>query len=196
VWWFGIRFIFAATAAVSRPTAGRLLPTGCFTFSGRGFRPPNLTEASRWFITRVAPAGIVEPAVPAAAPPPAAPGQVIAIPAVGISGFPCRAIDALGVAAWTGDYLRGHCGPCRQGDSCGSTENSKFHHAFLHYVGEIRNGHPDRRYDFYSGDDFKSVRLLDAELGRSRSIADIDQPRRSISIDEYAHRIRRFGGSL
>src|ERR1700680_103030 len=106
----------------SRPPAGRA--------GGRQILRP----ASEGFITRITQAGIVELAVPAAAPPPAAPGYVIAIPAVGISRLPRRAIDALGVVAWTRDYLPGHCGRCCQGKSCGSAENSEFHHAFLDSV--------------------------------------------------------------
>src|SRR6202521_5627029 len=107
----------------SRPPAGRARR-----------RPLNLRPAARGFISRITQAGIVELAVPAAAPSPAAPGYVIAIPAVGISRFPCRAIDALGVVAWAGDYLPGHCGRCGKGKSCGSAENSEFHHAFLDSV--------------------------------------------------------------
>jgi hypothetical protein len=94
---------------------------------------------SRWYITRVTPAGIVEPAVPTASPPPAAPGDVVAILAVGISRFPGRTIDALGVVARAGDDLSGHCGPCCQGKGHGSTENFEFHHAILHSVTVTRN---------------------------------------------------------
>src|SRR5882724_2160849 len=112
-----------ALARSSRPPAGRAR-----------WRPPNLRPASGGLITRITHAGIVELAVPTAAPPPAAPGYVIAIPAVGISRFPCRAIDALGVVAWTRDYLPGHCGRRCQCKRCGSAENSEFHHAFLDSV--------------------------------------------------------------
>src|SRR5882724_493265 len=112
-----------ALARSSRPPAGRAR-----------WRPPNLRPAAGGLITRITQAGIVELAVPAAAPPPAAPAYVIAILAVGISRFPCRAIDALGVMAWAGDYLPGHCGRCGQGKSCGSAENSEFHHAFLDFI--------------------------------------------------------------
>ena len=102
--------------------------------AGRAGGPLSLWPASGGLITRITQAGIVELAVPAAAPPPAAPGYVVAIPAVGISRFPRRAIDALGVMAWAGDYLPGHCGRCGQGKSCGSAKNSEFHHAFLDSV--------------------------------------------------------------
>ena len=88
-----------------------------------------MPEASGWHITRVTPASIVEPAVPTAPVSPFGPGRVIAILAVGISRFPGRTIDALGVAAWA-DML-GRCGPCCQGESHDSAENFEFHHAFL-----------------------------------------------------------------
>lgn len=88
-------------------------------------------EASGWHITRVTPAGIVEPAVPAASESPFGPGRIIAIFAVGISRFPGRTIDALGLAARAGACVPGRCGPCCQGKSHDSAENSEFHHAFL-----------------------------------------------------------------
>jgi hypothetical protein len=84
-----------------------------------------------WYIARVTPACIVERAVPTASPPPSAPGDVIAILAVGISGLPGRTKDALGGVDWTGDYMPGHRGPCqRRKKDCGNANQSEFGHAF------------------------------------------------------------------
>jgi hypothetical protein len=111
------------------------------TKSGEDFCPCTrslMPEASWWYIARITPASIVELAVPTASPPPAAPGDVIAILTVWISRFSGRTIDALGVVAWAGDYLLGHCGPCCQGKSRDSAENFEFHQAFLHSVAVTR----------------------------------------------------------
>src|ERR1700739_1569221 len=92
------------------------------------FCPANLTPgASRWYITRIAQAGIVELTVPAASGSPLAPGDVIAVFAVGIPCFPGRAIDALGVGTCAGDDGSGHRGTCCHDKSHGSAENAKFH---------------------------------------------------------------------
>src|SRR6202035_5934164 len=98
---------------------------------------------------------------------------VIAIPAVGISRFPRRAIDALGVVAWTGDYLPGHCGHCRQGKSCGSAENTEFHHAFLDFIAVRRETGVSIEVSIFiprSGSNNGDC-SVDAEFDRSRSIA-------------------------
>jgi hypothetical protein len=51
---------------------------------------------------------------------------------VGISRFPGRTEDALGVAAWAGDYMPGHRGPCQhRKKNCGSANQSEFCHAVL-----------------------------------------------------------------
>jgi hypothetical protein len=92
--------------------------------------------AAGWHITGVTPASIVEPAVPTTSESPFGPRPIIAILAVGVSRFPGRTIDALGVAAWAGACVPGHCGPCCQGKSHHSAENFEFHRAFLHSQNE------------------------------------------------------------
>ena len=78
------------------------------------------------YVTRVAQARIVESGIPAASPSPAAPGDVIAILAVGITSFPGCAVDALGR----------HCDPRCGGRSCchaeshDCAENPEFHFMF------------------------------------------------------------------
>lgn len=101
----------------------------------RDICPAKLTPASWRYITRVTPASIVEPAVPSASPPPTAPGNVIAVLTVWISGFPGRTIEALGVVGWAGDRLPGHSGPGCQHKSRSSAEYFKFHRTFLHRCG-------------------------------------------------------------
>jgi hypothetical protein len=93
-----------------------------------------MPEASCRHITRVAQAGIVKCAIPAASPPPLGPGEVIAILAVWISHFSGRTIDALGVVASAGGCALGHCRPYCQGKHQRGAEDFEFHHAFLHSV--------------------------------------------------------------
>lgn len=108
----------------------------------RDICPAKLTPASWRYITRVTPASIVEPAVPSASPPPTAPGNVIAVLTVWISGFPGRTIEALGVVGWAGDRLPGHSGPGCQHKSRSSAEDFEFHRTFLHSLRllELPNG--------------------------------------------------------
>ena len=90
-------------------------------------------------IARVTRACIVERAVPTASPPPSAPGDVIAILAVGISGLPGRTKEALGGVAWTGDYMPRHRRPCQhRKKDYGNANQSEFHHAFLLFVLETQ----------------------------------------------------------
>lgn len=134
----------------------RTLPTGrrpavvCMNRCGpserglRDIRPcsESLTPAAaNWHMTRVTPASIVEPAVPTAPESPFGPGPIIAILAVGVSRFPGRTIDALGVAARAGACVPGRCRPCCQGKSHDSAENFEFHHAFLHSQNKNRIFH-------------------------------------------------------
>ena len=81
-------------------------------------------------ILRIAPASIVEPAVPTASPPPFAEGTGITIPAVRISRLPGRTIDAL-----TRGRLSGQCWICRQHENYRCAENSDFHFTFSANVG-------------------------------------------------------------
>jgi hypothetical protein len=91
------------------------------------------------YIVGVTPASIVELAVPTASPPPAAPGEIIAILAVGISRFPGRTKDALGVIAGVDDHVLGHRGSCQdRKKDCGSANQSEFRHAFLLFVLETQ----------------------------------------------------------
>jgi len=80
---------------------------------------------------RVEPTRIIETGIPPASPPPAAPGEVIAILAVGISRFPSCAKDALARVG----YRPGHRGSCqhRKKDSGGANQ-SEFRHAFLPWI--------------------------------------------------------------
>jgi hypothetical protein len=77
-------------------------------------------------------AGIVKRTVPAASLAPFAPGDVVAILAVGISRFPGRTKHALGGVAWTGDYVSSHRrGSCQHSNKNGGNANqSEFRHAF------------------------------------------------------------------
>jgi hypothetical protein len=91
------------------------------------------------YIAGVMPAGIVELAVPTASLPPLAPGDVIAILAVGISRFPGRTKDALGGMAWTGDYVPGHRGSCQHRRKGRRNANQpEFRHAFVPSVPPVQ----------------------------------------------------------
>jgi hypothetical protein len=80
----------------------------------------------------VIPARIVERAVPGTALSPFAPGDIIAILAVGISRFPGRTKDALRGVAWTVDDMPGHCGPCQNRSKYrGGADQPEVCHAFL-----------------------------------------------------------------
>jgi hypothetical protein len=79
-------------------------------------------------------ASIIEPTVPAAAPPPIGPGHVIALLTVWITRFPRRTVDALAGARLT---LRSHYGANHKGKSYGCAENLKFHRVLLNDPFEI-----------------------------------------------------------
>ena len=96
------------------------------------------------YIARVTPASIVERTVPTASPPPAAPGDVIAILAVGISRFPGRTIDAL---AWAGYHVTSHRGSCQhRKKNCGNANQLEFLHAFLLLLPVMHNTKYGREY--------------------------------------------------
>jgi hypothetical protein len=93
--------------------------------------PARLTKAAAFARNeaRVLQAGVIEGTVPTASLAPFAPGKVVAILGVGISGFACRAKDAL---SGMGYQLPGHYGSCQHGrKDYDSTNQSKFRHAFL-----------------------------------------------------------------
>jgi len=78
-------------------------------------------------------AGIVERAVPRTSLPPFAPGYVVAILAVGISGFSGCTKDALSGVGRA--YVPGHCWPRQHRKKHrGSANHSEFRHAFLPLV--------------------------------------------------------------
>jgi hypothetical protein len=127
----------AASALLPRKPARGFGPGVKLT--GRCASPDLLIAVSQWslkrlasgrYVTRVVPASIIEATVPGASPSPAAPGEVIAILAVGISRFPSCAKDAL-----AGVYGPGHRGSCqhRKKDSGGANQ-SEFRHAFLPWI--------------------------------------------------------------
>jgi len=101
--------------------AGRSAPSNCLALEA----PVTVV----WHEVRIHQAGVVQRGVPAAAPTPAAPCHIVAKPAVGISGFPRGAINALAV--------RGRACRPRHRRSCGhdhrhrGEENCFFHVSVL-----------------------------------------------------------------
>jgi len=85
---------------------------------------------------RVEQASIVERAVPSASLSPFAPGDVIAVLAVGISGFPGRTKDTLG---WTRDCVPGARGSCQNSKDRGGANQSEFRHSFLPLIPLSQN---------------------------------------------------------
>ena len=129
---FSLRAIYAFVPFALSPPWARLKSKACKALSSKA--------AFSRYIARVTPASIVERAVPTASPPPAAPGDVIAILAVGISRLPGRTKDALGGVDRTGAYVPGHRGSCHhRKKDCGNANQSEFRHAFLPLVPVTHN---------------------------------------------------------
>src|ERR1700729_984894 len=82
-----------------------------------------------WHKARVHQASVVQRGIPSATPPPAAPCEIVAIPAVGVSGFAGRTIDALAVGD-PGDRSRHRGRRCGYDRRCGQ-KNNRFHMDFL-----------------------------------------------------------------
>ena len=133
--WPGQPLVTGRGASVPRLRAyasGPMIPSGVGPKQHLALR---IKAAFSRYEARVTQASIVEPAVPSASLPPFAPGDVIAILAVGISRFPGRTKEALGGVAWTGDYVSGHRGSCQHGKKDGGgADQFEFRHAFLPLV--------------------------------------------------------------